>query len=233
METQSHPTLIDWMLARHAAGLPIVSRTPQKPRADAHTAGRDIGDAGPPPQSSTEVLSNGKPRFTLNIRGADDAENGGKPPPGSSTDMLSISSGGALRSGVNVRAGDTAKTREKPPSRSSTDRLSFADGFALVDELREDRLDAWFAALADPTRRARLAMLMRGECSVGTLAAPHAMSLTAAARHVAVLDRAGLVERRRIGRRHLCRLRAAILAEAAGWLDRFARRDACRPAPVR
>ena len=63
-----------------------------------------------------------------------------------------------------------------------------------------EQLDMTFAALADPTRRAMLANLMSGERSVGELAAPFAMSFAGAAKHVAVLERAGLVERRKAGR---------------------------------
>ncbi len=84
-----------------------------------------------------------------------------------------------------------------------------------------ERLDATFAALADPTRRAMLAALAAGEKSVGDLAAPHAMSLAGASKHVAVLERAGLVERRRSGRRQLCRLAPAPLREADEWLAQW------------
>ncbi len=86
-----------------------------------------------------------------------------------------------------------------------------------------ERLDATFTALADPTRRGMLADLMSGEKSVGELAAPYAMTFAGAAKHVAVLERAGLVERRRSGRRQLCRLRAEPLHEADAWLRRWER----------
>src|SRR3546814_7219365 len=82
----------------------------------------------------------------------------------------------------------------------------------------EQRLDATFAALADPTRRGMLASLAKGEASVGELAAPYAMSLAGASKHLGVLERAGLVERRRVGRQHLCRLNPERLAEADRWL---------------
>ncbi|MCM8731701.1 ArsR/SmtB family transcription factor [Hephaestia sp. GCM10023244] len=87
----------------------------------------------------------------------------------------------------------------------------------------EQRLDATFAALADPTRRGMLACLARGEASVGDLAAPYAMSLAGASKHLGVLERAGLVERRRVGRQHLCRLNPARLAEADRWLRQWER----------
>lgn len=86
-----------------------------------------------------------------------------------------------------------------------------------------ERLDLTFAALADPTRRAMLASLALGERSVGELAAPHAMSFAGAAKHVAVLERAGLVERRKAGRQQLCRLKAERLREADQWLRQWER----------
>ncbi|THD37484.1 MAG: ArsR family transcriptional regulator [Sphingomonas sp.] len=84
-----------------------------------------------------------------------------------------------------------------------------------------ERLDTTFAALADPTRRAMLASLAAGERSVGELAAPFAMSFAGAAKHVGVLERAGLVERRKAGRQQLCRLKADRLAEADAWLRQW------------
>jgi len=86
-----------------------------------------------------------------------------------------------------------------------------------------ERLDLTFAALADPTRRAMLASLALGERSVGELAAPHAMSFAGAAKHVGVLERAGLVERRKAGRQQLCRLKAERLREADAWLRQWER----------
>jgi len=86
-----------------------------------------------------------------------------------------------------------------------------------------ERLDLTFAALADPTRRAMLASLALGERSVGALAAPHAMSFAGAAKHVGVLERAGLVERRKAGRQQLCRLKAERLREADEWLRQWER----------
>jgi DNA-binding transcriptional ArsR family regulator len=84
-----------------------------------------------------------------------------------------------------------------------------------------ERLDAIFAALADPTRRAMLATLAAGERSIGELAEPFAMSFAGAAKHVGVLERAGLVERRKAGRRQLCRLKAERLREADQWLRQW------------
>jgi len=86
-----------------------------------------------------------------------------------------------------------------------------------------ERLDMTFAALADPTRRGMLASLASGERSIGELAEPYAMSFAGAAKHVGVLERAGLIERRKAGRRQLCRLKAAPLAEAEAWLRQWER----------
>ena len=88
---------------------------------------------------------------------------------------------------------------------------------------REARLDATFAALADPTRRAILARLARGEASVGQLAEPFAMSLAAASKHIKALESAGLVRRAVHGRTHRLRLEAAPLAGALDWLRFYER----------
>ena len=79
-------------------------------------------------------------------------------------------------------------------------------------------MDEVFHALAHDARRAMLRRLAGGELTVGELAQPLAMSLAAASKHVQVLERAGLVHRTVDGRRHVCRLRAAPLAQAAAWL---------------
>lgn len=82
------------------------------------------------------------------------------------------------------------------------------------------RLDTTFAALSDPTRRAILERLARGEASVSELAAPFRISRPAVSKHLAVLDRSGLVSRQKRGREVRCRLQAAPLAEAEAWLER-------------
>jgi DNA-binding transcriptional ArsR family regulator len=84
-----------------------------------------------------------------------------------------------------------------------------------------DRLDATFAALADPTRRAILARLAAGPASVGELAGPFAMSQPAISKHLKVLERAGLISRARAAQRRPCRLEAAPLAEATEWLEGY------------
>ena len=91
----------------------------------------------------------------------------------------------------------------------------------LHNQMVERNLDTIFTALADPTRRAMLDALALGEKTVGELAAPHRMSFAGAAKHVAVLTRAGLVSRRKVGRQQVCRLEAGPLREAEEWLRRW------------
>jgi len=83
------------------------------------------------------------------------------------------------------------------------------------------RLDRTFGALADGTRRAILGRLARGDASVGELARPFRMSRPAISKHLRVLERAGLVRRRREGRISRCRLDAAAMRQAAEWVDRY------------
>ena len=86
-----------------------------------------------------------------------------------------------------------------------------------------DRLSATFAALADPTRRAILARLSRGEATVTELAAPFAMSLPAISKHLKVLERAGLIERGREAQWRPCRLQAEPLKEVEDWVEQYRR----------
>lgn len=85
------------------------------------------------------------------------------------------------------------------------------------------RLDATFAALADPTRRAILARLAAGEASVRELAEPFAMSQPAISKHLKVLERAGLISHGRDAQRRPRRLEATPLAEANEWIERYRR----------
>ena len=85
----------------------------------------------------------------------------------------------------------------------------------------ENRLDTTFQALSDPTRRGMLASLALGDKSIGELGEPFAMTFAGAAKHVKVLEGAGLVERRKAGRRQICTLRAEPLAEAERWLKQW------------
>lgn len=82
-------------------------------------------------------------------------------------------------------------------------------------------LDATFAALADPTRRAILARLASGEASVTELAEPFAMSQPAISKHLKVLERAGLISRGSDAQRRPRRLEAKPLAEASEWLEQY------------
>jgi DNA-binding transcriptional ArsR family regulator len=84
-----------------------------------------------------------------------------------------------------------------------------------------DQLSAVFAALADPTRRAILARLAKGEASVKELAEPFAMSPPAVTKHLKVLRRAGLITQGRQAQWRPCRLAAAPLKDVADWLDDY------------
>ena len=86
-----------------------------------------------------------------------------------------------------------------------------------------NHLDATFAALADPTRRAILARLALGEASVTELAEPFAMTQPAISKHLKVLERAGLISRGRDAQRRPCRLEATALGEANEWLEGYRR----------
>jgi DNA-binding transcriptional ArsR family regulator len=86
-----------------------------------------------------------------------------------------------------------------------------------------DALDVTFAALADPTRRAILTRLARGEATVGELARPFAMSQPAISKHLKVLERAGLITRGRDAQRRPCRLNPRPLKAATDWLENYRR----------
>ena len=86
-----------------------------------------------------------------------------------------------------------------------------------------ERLDAVFGALSDPTRRAMLRDLASAPRTVGELAAPFAISLAGASKHIQVLERAGLVQREVQGRVHVCRLDARPLHAGAEWLRHYER----------
>jgi DNA-binding transcriptional ArsR family regulator len=87
--------------------------------------------------------------------------------------------------------------------------------------VESDHLSAAFAALADPTRRAILARLARGEASVTELAEPFAMSLPAVSKHLKVLEHAGLITRGRTAQWRPCRLEATPLKKATDWLAEY------------
>src|SRR5687768_9371397 len=83
------------------------------------------------------------------------------------------------------------------------------------------RLDATFAALADPTRRAILARLASGDAAVMELAEPFDMSQPAISKHLKVLERAGLISRGRDAQRRPCRIEAQPMKEALEWIERY------------
>jgi len=85
------------------------------------------------------------------------------------------------------------------------------------------RLDATFAALADPTRRAILTRLAAGEASVTELAQPFSMTQPAISKHLKVLERAGLISRGREKQKRPCRIEPKPLVEALDWLERYRR----------
>jgi DNA-binding transcriptional ArsR family regulator len=91
------------------------------------------------------------------------------------------------------------------------------------EKTRPDRLSLTFAALADPTRRKILASLSAGERSVMELARPFTMTLPAITKHLKVLERAGLVTRRREAQWRPCRLRAEPLRDADAWIEKYRR----------
>lgn len=87
--------------------------------------------------------------------------------------------------------------------------------------MSSDQLSATFAALADPTRRAILARLARGDASVKELAEPFAISAPAVTKHLKVLERAGLISRGRTAQWRPCRLEAKPLQDVADWVEQY------------
>lgn len=85
----------------------------------------------------------------------------------------------------------------------------------------DDQLNATFSALADPTRRAILARLATGDASVGDLASPFEISLPAISRHLKVLERAGLIERKTEAQWRRCQLTPEPLAQVADWIEGY------------
>ena len=83
----------------------------------------------------------------------------------------------------------------------------------------QDQLDATFTALADPTRRAIVARLARGDATVNELAAPFDLTLPGISKHLKVLERCGLISRSRRAQFRPCHLEAAVLESAAAWIE--------------
>jgi DNA-binding transcriptional ArsR family regulator len=89
--------------------------------------------------------------------------------------------------------------------------------------LSEATLDQTFSAVSHPTRRAILARLAQGEASITELAQPFGMSFPAISKHLRVLEQAGLLHQRKLGRTHYCRLEAKPMRDAAAWLAFYQR----------
>ncbi len=85
----------------------------------------------------------------------------------------------------------------------------------------DEQLDGTFAALSDPTRRAILAQLAKGEAQAGDLAAPFSISLPAVSKHLKVLEKAQLIRRRRAGRTHLFTVNPRPLKMAVSWVEQY------------
>lgn len=105
----------------------------------------------------------------------------------------------------------------------SVDFLARRRIFNYMVELIAPELDPVFHALGDATRRRMLGQLASGERTVGELAAPYAMSLAAASKHIKVLENAGLIRREVRGRTHFCQLEPGPLARAHEWLNHYKR----------
>jgi DNA-binding transcriptional ArsR family regulator len=91
----------------------------------------------------------------------------------------------------------------------------------MVQHHQPDRLGATFAALADPTRRAILARLASGQCTVTQLAEPFDMSMPAVSKHLKVLERAGLIARSRDAQWRRCQLDAGPLRDVSEWVEQY------------
>lgn len=103
----------------------------------------------------------------------------------------------------------------------STRWLTIIASSMILNHMVDYRLDTIFHALADPTRRGMLASLALGDRSIGELGEPFRMSFAGAAKHVKVLENAGLIGRRRAGRRQICSLKAKPLEQAERWLRQW------------
>ncbi len=114
--------------------------------------------------------------------------------------------------------------RDQPGPVNNTKKVcALAIALLIVNQMVKysSTLNGTFAALADPTRRRILAHLARGDRRVTDLARPHAMSLPAVSKHLRVLEKAGLLRRRRYGRVHEMQLDAKPLKQAAQWVEEY------------
>jgi len=94
---------------------------------------------------------------------------------------------------------------------------------STIGDDTSDKLDLIFGALADPTRRAILSRLSRGEATVNELAAPFDLSLPAISKHIKVLEKAGLISRKRQAQWRPCAIETSTLQEAFDWIDHYRR----------
>ncbi len=108
-----------------------------------------------------------------------------------------------------------------PGQSAAPARIPLDTAPAINNPMVVDSLTSTMAALADPTRRSILGRLADGPATVGELAAPFRLTQQAVSKHLSVLERAELVEKRREGRRHVCSLRAAPFREVADWMERY------------
>lgn len=108
-----------------------------------------------------------------------------------------------------------------PPLHTALTQTSELHTFNQMVELSDPALDTVFHALSDPTRRAIVARLAEGDCSISALAEPFEMSFAAISKHVKRLEEAELVSRRVEGRTHICSLEAATMAKAYRWLSAY------------
>ena len=100
-------------------------------------------------------------------------------------------------------------------------RLPASIALLRASAMQRDSLDQVFGALSDPIRRAILTRLAEGECPVSTLGEPFAVSPPAISKHLRVLEKTGLIARRKSGRVHYCRLRADALRRGGDWIQQL------------
>lgn len=111
----------------------------------------------------------------------------------------------------------------RPTEKNSTKRLTLRFRFEIFNHMVEQtyQLDALFRALADPTRRSMLIALRTGERSVGQLAEPFEISLAGASKHVQVLERSKLIQRRKVGRTWYCSINKDAILAAQKWIQEY------------
>lgn len=124
--------------------------------------------------------------------------------------------GASLHANASAPDGKRRCRRAAPKGRGELDSRSKTYNYSVVDSL-----SITLAALSDETRRAILERLKRGPATVNELAQPFRMSQQAVSKHVAFLERAGLIDKRREGRRHVCRLAPQPFRQVADWVEQY------------